>query len=145
MKLLQAKAYMAGEAEATEDEVEVMAHTLWNTPDQIKVVERVVHKLVNPMAYEAVELEDAARALYEQRPKSGSANAIQALEPLMRQLGDIKERLESRIGRLGAQPAERKVARANQALGTITKWQGELGQMALGSISGLASAPGARS
>jgi len=142
VKLVQAKALMAGETATMEDHCEVMAHTLWSSPDQIRVVERTVHKLVNPLAYEAVELEDAARALYDQRPRAGEADLMQRLEPLMRQVNDIKEMLSTRIEKATGPSSKR--ARANQALSTVVKWQQELGQLALGSLSGF-STPATRS
>jgi hypothetical protein len=86
-----------------------------------------------------VELEDAARDLYEQRPKPEEPNLTDALEPLLRQLGDIHTRLEQRISTAPAQ----KTMRARRALGKVETWHRELSQMALRSLSKLHMAPGA--
>ena len=63
----------------------------------------------------------------------------QALEPLLRQLGDIHTRLEARI----AKAPERRTYRARQVLTQVEKWHRELSTMALRTVSRLHQAPGA--
>ena len=137
--LVRAKAYMEGEQQTSSDHAEILIHTLWSEPSQIRVVERVVAKVANPLNLEAVELEDAAKDLYDQRPKTDDADLTQKLEPLLKQLGDIHSRLDQRVQ---SAPSSRSL-RARQALGKVEGWHRELSQLALRSLSKLHMAPGA--
>jgi MoxR-like ATPase len=137
-KLLRAKAFLDGETETSADHCEVLVHSLWTEPAQIRVVERVVAKVANPLNLEAVELEDAAKDLYDQRPTIDNPQLTQALEPLLRQLGDIHSRLETKI----AGVPEKKTARAKAALQKVQTWHRALSQLALQSLSRLHMAPG---
>jgi hypothetical protein len=87
---------------------------------------------------EAVELEDAAKDLFDQKPAADTTNLTQALEPLLKQLGDIHSRLEQRIN---SSPSH-KTFRARQALTKVEGWHRELSQLALKSLSRLHMAPG---
>jgi len=138
-RLVKAKAWLDGETTTAADHCEVLVHALWSDPAQQRVVERCVSKIANPLNLEAVELEDAARDLYDARPKPAEPNLTDALEPLLRQLGDIHTRLEQRIS---TAPAE-KTMRARQALGKVETWHRELSQLALRSLSKLHMEPGA--
>lgn len=137
--LVRAKAWLEGDTQASSEHCEVLTHTLWSDPAQIRLVERIVSKVSNPLNLEAVELEDAAKDLYDQRPPLDHTNLTQALEPLLRQLSDIHTRLEQRIS---AVPAKRSL-RARQALGKVETWYRALSQLALRSLSKLHMAPGA--
>jgi MoxR-like ATPase len=138
-RLVRAKAWLMGDTETAADHCEVLVHALWTEPTHLRVVERVVSKIANPLNLEAVELEDAAKDLYDARPQIDNPNLTQALEPLLRQLGDIHTRLEQRIT---AAPAKR-THRARQALTKIETWHRALSQLALQSLSRLHMAPGA--
>jgi len=131
--LLRARAWLDGDDEATDVHGVVLTHALWSTPDQLRVVERCVSKVCAPLNLEAVELEDAAKDLYDQRPDVDDVNLTQKLEPLLRQMADIVTRLETRI----ANVPEKRTLRARQALSKIEEWRRELGQMALRSLSRL--------
>jgi MoxR-like ATPase len=137
--LVRAKAWLEGESQTSSDHCEVLVHALWNEPAQIRVVERVVNKVANPLNLEAVELEDAAQDLYDQRPQPDHPDLTQALEPLLRQLGDIHTRLEQRVQ---AVPPKRSL-RARQALNKVETYHRALSQLALKSLSKLHMAPGA--
>ena len=136
--LVRAKAYLEGEQQTSSDHCEILTHALWAEPSQIRVVERGVSKVANPLNLEAVELEDAAKDLYDQRPKPDDADLTQKLEPLLKQLGDLHTRLEQRVQ---AAPSARSL-RARQALGKVENWHRELSQLALRSLSKLHMAPG---
>lgn len=137
--LVRAKCWLEGEAQPSSDHCEALVHALWSDPAQIRVVERVLAKIANPLNLEAVELEDAARDLYDQRPQPDHPDLTQALEPLLRQLSDIHARLEQRIA---AVPPKRSL-RARRSLGQVETWHRALSQLALRSLSKLHMAPGA--
>jgi MoxR-like ATPase len=138
-RLVRAKAWLEGDTETTSEHAEVLVYALWSEPRDIRVVERVVGRVANPLNVEAVELEDAARDLYEQRPAPDHAHLTQALEPLLRQLSDIHTRLEQRV----ATVPERRSFRARQALNRVEGWHRALSQLALRGLSRLHMAPGA--
>ena len=137
--LVRARAWLEDEARTSSEHAEVLVHALWSEPSHLRLVERVVSKIANPLALEAVELEDAAKDLYDQRPKPDHPQLTQALEPLLRQLADIHTRLEQRI----ATVPERRAFRAHQALSRVETYHRALSQLALRSISRLHMAPGA--
>ena len=138
-KLVRANAWLEGSSSTTDEHCEVLTNALWTEPDQIRVVERCVAKVANPLNLEAVELEDAAKDLYDQRPDVDAENLTQALEPLLRQLSDIHTRLEQRINAA----SEGRSLRARQAIGKVEGWHKELSGLALRSLSKLHMAPGA--
>jgi MoxR-like ATPase len=138
-KLVRARAWLSGETMATDEHCEVLVHALWSEPSQQRLVERVVSKTVNPLNLEAVELEDAARDLWSQRPDPTDAALTAKLEPLLRQIVDIHTRLETRI----ANATPTKTARARAALNQVECWHHELASLALRSLSRLHLAPGA--
>jgi MoxR-like ATPase len=138
-RLVRAKAWLEGDTETSSEHAEVLVYSLWSEPRDIRVVERVVGRVANPLNVEAVELEDAARDLYEQRPAPDHAHLTQALEPLLRQLSDIHTRLEQRV----ATVPERRSFRARQALNRVEGWHRALSQLALRGLSRLHMAPGA--
>jgi MoxR-like ATPase len=138
-QIVRAKAWLEGETQTSSDNCEVLVHALWSEPSQIRVVERVVSKISNPLNLEAVELEDAAKDLYDQRPKPDDPQITQALEPLLRQLSDIHTRPEQRINAV----PEKRAFRARQALTKIETYHRTLSQLALKSLSRMHLAPGA--
>lgn len=138
-RLVRAKAFLSGDSETCVDHCEILMHALWSDPAQQRACERAVSKVANPLNLEAVELEDAARDLYEQKPQNNDPNLSQALEPLLRQLSDIHTRLEQRINAASSA----KTARARQALSQVETWHHELSMLGLRSLSKLHLAPGA--
>ncbi|MCX4479014.1 AAA family ATPase [Streptomyces cellulosae] len=64
--LLQASAYLDGRTEVAETDLSVLTHVLWDSPAQRPVVEREVLNLVNPDAWEALDLADVVEELEAQ-------------------------------------------------------------------------------
>lgn len=138
-KLVQAKAWLEGDTQTGSDHCEVLTHALWTEPNHIRTVEHAVSKVANPLNLEAVELEDAAQDLFDQRPQPDHSDLTQALEPLLRQLSDIHTRLEQRINNT----PEKRSTRARQALNKVESFHRALSELALRSLSKLHMAPGA--
>jgi MoxR-like ATPase len=137
--LVGAKAWLEGKSQTSSDHCEVLVHALWSEPSQIRVVERAVLKIASPIQIEAIELLDAAQDLYDQRPQPDHPDLTSALEPLLKQLGDIHERLSQRVA---AVPPKRSL-RARQALTKVESYHRALSELALRSLSKLHMAPGA--
>ncbi|MCP4607037.1 MAG: AAA domain-containing protein [Proteobacteria bacterium] len=137
--LLKARAYLDGDTEANDEHGVVLIHALWDEPKDQRTVERCVSKVCNPLNLEAVELEDAAKDLYDQKPEPEDEHLTSRLEPLLKQIKDIHARLETRIGGV---PDSRSM-RAKQALKKVEGWHRDLSTIALRSLSKLHQAPGA--
>jgi MoxR-like ATPase len=59
VNVMQAAAFLAGRDEVTEDDVQVLRYTLWDTPEQIKQVERLSLSVSNPDAEALLNITDA--------------------------------------------------------------------------------------
>ena len=49
VRLMRARAYLAGHSEVEAEDLEILEHVLWNEPDQRKTVRRIVQKYSNPL------------------------------------------------------------------------------------------------
>lgn len=61
LKLVQASAYMAGEKSTSSENLGILVDSLWREPKDRPKVARIVGKLADPVAAQAVEVLDAAR------------------------------------------------------------------------------------
>jgi MoxR-like ATPase len=59
VRLLQASAWLGGQQEVAEADLQVLTHVLWDSPAQRSTVEREVLQQVNPDAKQALDLSDA--------------------------------------------------------------------------------------
>lgn len=102
VRLLQASAFLDGRTGVDESDLAVLAHVLWETPDQRPAVEREVLQLVNPNAGEALDLEDAiAEQEAQLEAKAGqSKEALSewAIKEANRKLARAGKRLEELRG-----------------------------------------------
>lgn len=64
LKLLQAHALMEGRQTVEEDDLVILEHALWNTPEQRADIKKQVGQLANPIAAKAVELFDQASNIH---------------------------------------------------------------------------------
>ncbi len=63
MRLLQARAWLEGRDAATEDDLAVLDHVLWQTPDQLPTVRKMRAEVSDPLAKEAMQLLDDLKAI----------------------------------------------------------------------------------
>ncbi len=112
LRVVQATAYLAGEASTTPEDLLVLTHALWREPKEHAKVAQVVGQLADPVSARAAEVLDAARetaarvaALRTSDRKGYLSQAAQALEEFKAQ----QQKLRDLAG--GAGP------RARQALG----------------------------
>ena len=59
LKVLRASAWLDGRSEVNEDDIEVLRDCLWDNPDQIPAVKKVVGRCANPALSKAQEILDA--------------------------------------------------------------------------------------
>jgi MoxR-like ATPase len=75
LSLLRAHALLEGRAAVEEDDLSILQHALWQTPEQQKVVGKAVARRANPLNAKAVEIFDRAKSAFE------AAQAAAASEP----------------------------------------------------------------
>ena len=121
MKVVQASAFLTGEASTTPEDLLGLTHALWREPKEQSKVAQIVGQLADPVSAKAAEILDAARetaarvaAMRGSDRKSYLAQAAQALEEFKAQQEKVKD-LASSAG-----------PRAKQALGDADQ---EIGQL----------------
>lgn len=101
MRVLQARAFLHGRDYVEGDDLEALRFTLWETPEQYRVVERLALKVANPMNEELTKLVD--------------------------QLAEIRNELAKREGKSDAERAGygsealAKIVQVERALGKVAK------------------------
>jgi hypothetical protein len=65
LKLLQAHALIEGRQAVTEDDLIILEHALWNTPEQRADIKKQVSQLANPVAAKALEFFDQATNIHQ--------------------------------------------------------------------------------
>jgi MoxR-like ATPase len=101
VSILRAHAYIHGRDEVTEDDLMFLPHCLWNKPDQLPQIAKVVSEIANPLAALSQELLDACKEefrtlgdLGRDVPDSESAAVMQLTKTVMSKLRRAKGRLE---------------------------------------------------
>lgn len=65
LSLIKAHAWLEGRKQASDDDLEILAHALWQDPSQIPQVKAEIMQLANPLDKEALELYDQATEVYQ--------------------------------------------------------------------------------
>lgn len=65
LTLIKANAWLEGRREATEEDLEILVHVMWQDPSQITQVKQMIMGLANPLDKEALELYDQAMEIYQ--------------------------------------------------------------------------------
>lgn len=73
VKLVKAQAYLSGREVAVRDDLSILAHALWEEPEQIREVRSAVLAAANPQASQAQDLFDAVTDSYESAMKAHRA------------------------------------------------------------------------
>ena len=105
LRLMQAAAWLAGEKETTPEDLVMLVDSLWREPKERPKVAKLVGRLADPVATQAVEILDAAKETAEKVSalKAGDrkqyiAQAAQALETFNQQMTRL-EKLARSAGR----------------------------------------------
>ncbi len=124
--LLRANALLEGRGVVEEDDLIILKHTLWQTPEQRQEIGRMAAKLANPLNARAVELGDQAVGIFQAAmDKQGNgqlddeakmAAAIEAMTKLKSVATELK-RVHDQATSQGRSPAR------------IAKEQGRISQM----------------
>jgi len=74
LRFLKANAWLEGRREVAEDDFEILPHIMWQEPEQIKTVRKIVLGFANPLVVKANEIYDGVVELY-QKLKDMPANS----------------------------------------------------------------------
>lgn len=101
-RILKAVAWLRGRDEVIVEDLSILADMLWSEPSQVKVVERLVYKVSNPLHLRAIEIEDQAVEVYAAMPASvdweTQYNSCKGVtENVIKQLADMDRALEADI------------------------------------------------
>ncbi len=77
LRLLQAYAYIQGDAAVSEEHFDLLPDCLWSKPQDRQMIQRIVAKVGNPITVKALEILDAAKESVQQlgRPNAQDAQA----------------------------------------------------------------------
>jgi MoxR-like ATPase len=119
-KIVRAKAWLDGRDEACVEDLVILANLLWQEPEQLKAVERLVYEVANPLHLRAIEVEDQAREVAAQLPSDETwlvayESAKATTENVIKQLSDMDGSLEREL----LESKARDKSRAASALYTV--------------------------
>lgn len=130
LMLIRANAWLEGHAEATEDDLEILAPVLWQSKEQIVVVRQKLMMLVSPLNLEAQNLLDGATDVYDKvRKAKGNEvydNAIEAVAKFNQTMGKLEE-LITEAEKRGKSPQ-----RIKNILTKVQEWNDEMLEAQLG-------------
>ncbi len=121
LKVVQATAFLAGEATTTPEDLLVLTHALWREPKECSKVAHIVGRLADPVSAKAAEVLDAARetaarvaALRSSDRKSYLGQAAQALEEFKAQQEKLKD-----LAHAAGPRAKQTLGDADQEIGQL--------------------------
>lgn len=100
MSILQAHAWIHGRDEVTEDDLMFLPHCLWNKPEQLPRISKVVGDIANPVACLCQESLDICKAAMRELPMdqeiedSRSAEILVQIKGVMTQLRKAAQKIE---------------------------------------------------
>ena len=96
LSLIKAHAWLEGRKQASDDDLEILVHALWQDPSQIPQVRTEIMQLANPLDKEALELFDQAAEVYqnvqsapEEKKSSACMEANTKLKKIAKKLDEL--------------------------------------------------------
>lgn len=96
VRLIQASAYLDGGIETCPEDLQLLADVLWRDPKDRAVIAKVLGKVADPAAAQALEIVDAARELVtklQEKAKGSSADYVGAAAKAMATMKDQLKKL----------------------------------------------------
>ncbi len=110
MSILQAHAYIHGRDEVTDDDLMFLPHCLWNKPEQLPLISKLVGELANPVAAVCQEAVDACKEAVRDLPMnrevsdSESAALLTQAKTVMTILRKSTSSINSEVAKNGNKP-----------------------------------------
>ncbi|NNC16687.1 hypothetical protein HJC22_13275 [Corallococcus exiguus] len=127
LRLLQAAAFLSGEEQTSPEALTTLVDVLWRHPCDQPRVARVVGRLVNPVAFQASEVLEAARetvsraqALKARHRRAYLAQAARALVELRAQI-EMLVRLSESASRRAQSIVEEAISELNELHAVLTR------------------------
>lgn len=124
LSLIKAHAWLEGRKQASDDDLEILAHALWQDPSQIPQVKAEIMQLANPLDKEALELYDQAAEVYqnvlntpEDKKSSACMEANTKLKKIARKLDELSRT---------ARDSGKNDSRIMDALAKVAAWNKEV-------------------
>lgn len=124
LSLIKAHAWLEGRKQASDDDLEILAHALWQDPSQIPQVKAEIMQLANPLDKEALELYDQAAEVYqavcavpEEKKSSACMEANTKLKKIAKKLDELSRT---------ARDSGKNDSRITEALAKVAAWNKEV-------------------
>lgn len=96
-KVLKAYAALNGVDTVSEDELEIVTHCCWHTPDQLKTCEKIVNKYGNPLGEICLKHRDAIDEVFDLLLKS-KVNPVEAHKKILESTKALRKLAEENKG-----------------------------------------------
>jgi MoxR-like ATPase len=132
--VLQSHALLEGRAAVTEDDLAILKHSLWQTPEQQPEIGKLIARLGNPLNSKAVDLGDQAASVHQEGMQAhGSADttdkkvaaAIEAYGKLKTILNKLQELREQAVAQ------GKNTGRIDKVVEQVTGMRQEFAELAL--------------
>jgi MoxR-like ATPase len=124
LSLIKANAWLEGRKQASDDDLEILAHALWQDPGQIPEVKAQIMQLANPLDKEALELFDQAAEIYQGAIDAPENKKSTACLEANSKFKKIAQRLEVILRQ--ARDSGKNDSRILDALTKVTSWNKEI-------------------
>lgn len=124
LSLIRAHAWLEGRKQASDDDLEILAHALWQDPSQIPQVKTEIMALANPLDKEALELYDQAAEVYQTvcaAPEEKKSSACLEANTKFKKIAKKLEELQRQ-----ARDAGKNDSRIMDALSKVIAWNKEV-------------------
>ncbi len=124
LSLIKAHAWLEGRKQASDDDLEILAHALWQDPSQIPQVRTEIMQLANPLDKEALELYDQAAEVYQNATTAPEEKASSICIEANTKLKKIAKKLEELQRQ--ARDAGKNDARIMDTMTKVVEWNREI-------------------
>lgn len=130
LDLIRAHAWLEGRAQATDDDLAVLAGALWQEPNQVIQVRQAIMQLANPLDEEALNLLDEASEVFNAAMAAPEDKAAAAGTEANAKLKRVTKRLTELAKQ--AQGQGKSDTRITEALHKVVGWNREVVSKCLG-------------
>lgn len=128
--VVQAWAWMNGHAEVQEDDLAIYQHIVWDKPDQIRQVERIVNKLANPIFEMLQGYLDRAKEFKAQVVNANEADRAQVAPEMNTKFRQLQREIEAEVNAAPAGSVKRE--KLAETLKKVQDMNGEVVNILLG-------------
>ncbi len=130
LSLVKAEAWLSGRAQGSDDDLEILAASLWVEQGQIQQVRQAIMSLANPLDMEAVDLLDQAMEVWQEAINAADEKATSIGTEANAKLKRITKKLEGL--RKHAEDNQKNTNRIDDAIGQAAGWNKEVVAKCLG-------------